>query len=669
MNGTINRRDFVRLLAAGSAGLVFGAQFDLLARPAAAATQAPVYRTSYVPAADFTPNLFLTITPENKVVITVQRSEMGQGVRTALAMCLADELDADWASVEVEQAPGSARYGDQTTGGSVSISGNADLFRAMGASARSVLLHAAAAKWDVDPAACTTANGAVVHPDGKQRIAYGDLVTAAGALKPADLPRPELKTPEQYRLIGTRMGNWDAPQIVTGAAVYGLDTRLPGMAYAVIARPPVVGAALTSYDDKQARAVAGVREVVATDSGVAVVADNSWAAIQGRKALQIVWDEGANAGWSTASIHDDLLDGAPQMGSAKPGVVEGAYDLPYEAHVPMEPMNCTADVKEDGCDIWAPTQDPQNVQMQVMLAVGLPRDSVRVHVPLIGGGFGRRLEADFAVEAALLSQAIGAPVQVLWTRDDDIRHDFYHPMSYHYVSLKRGEPFKKMFSRTRSATAYLPTGAWRSVDNFPAAYARECFVDEYAAATGVDPYDLRLQLVDEKVYAADARAVLELAAEKSDWGKPLPEGWGRGMAFHSTFGVTHVAHVAEVEVDKQGHVRVHRVVSAVDCGQVINPSGVEAQMEGGIAFGLTAALKDKITVKNGRVEQGNFDDFGVLRLNEMPAVEVYIVPSDRRPTGIGEMGVPPIVPAVLNAIYAAAGVRVREIPVKQVKGK
>jgi isoquinoline 1-oxidoreductase subunit beta len=667
MNGTINRRDFVRLLVAGSAGLVFGAQLDLLPKPAAAATHAALYGPTPAPAADFTPNLFLTITPEDEVIVTVQRSEMGQGVRTALAMCLADELDADWPRVRIEQAPGSAKYGDQTTGGSVSISSNADLFRAMGASARNVLIHAAAAQWDVDPVDCTTDNGAVVHPDGKQRSVYGDLVTAAAALKPADLPRPELKSPEQYRLIGTRMGNWDAPQIVTGAAVYGLDTRLPGMAYATIARPPVVGAALTSYDDKKARAVEGVRDVVAIASGIAVVADNSWAAMQGRKALQIKWDEGPNAAWTTASIHDDLLDGAPQMGSAKPGVVEGAYDLPYEAHVPMEPMNCTADVKQDGCDIWAPTQDPQNVQMQVMLATGLPRDAVRVHVPLIGGAFGRRLEADYAVEAALLSQAIKAPVQVVWTRDDDIRHDFYHPMSYHYVSLKTGEPFKKMFSRSRSATTYLPTGAWRSVDNFPAAYARECFVDEYAAATGIDPYALRLQLVDEKVYAADARAVLELAAQKSGWGKPLPDGWGRGMAFHSTFGVTHVAHVAEVEVDKQGQVRVHRVVSAVDCGEVINPGGVEAQIEGGIAFGLTAALKDKITIKDGRVEQGNFDDFGILRLDEMPAVEVYIVPSDRRPTGIGEMGVPPIVPAVLNAIYAATGLRVREIPVKQVK--
>jgi isoquinoline 1-oxidoreductase beta subunit len=329
----------------------------------------------------------------------------------------------------------------------------------------------------------------------------------------------------------------------------------------------------------------------------------------------------------------------------------------------MERMNCTADVKPDGCDVWAPTQDPQNVQRQVMLATHLPGESVRVHVPLIGGGFGRRLQADYAVEAALLSQAIGGPVQVVWTRDDDIRHDFYHPMSYHYVSLKQGEPFKKRFSRTRSATSYLPTGAWRSVDNFPDAYARECFVDEYAAATGVDPYEYRLTLVDEKVYNADARAVLELAAEKSDWGKPLPEGWGRGMAFHSTFGVTHVAEVAEVEVDKQGKVLVRRVVCAVDCGKVINPSGVEAQMEGGIVFGLTAALKDKITVKHGRVEQSNFDDFGILRIDEMPVVEVYIVPSDRSPTGIGEMGVPPSVPAVLNAIYAATGVRVREIPV------
>lgn len=666
MNATINRRDFVRLLAASSAGLVFGAQLDLQPRLAAAARHTPGAKAP-APVADFTPNLFLTITPAGEVVITVQRSEMGQGVRTSLAMCLADELDADWASVRIEQALGNSRYGDQTTGGSVSISGSANLFRGLGASARNVLIHAAAAQWDVDAAACTAENSAVVHPDGKQRLAYGDLVAAAAGLAPKDLPRPELKDPSQYRLIGTRMGHWDAPQIVTGAAVYGLDMRLPGMSFATIVRPPVKGAKLVSYDDKKARAVDGVRDVVVIDSGVAVVAGNSWAAIQGRKALQVKWDEGPNAAWTTESIHEELVADTPQMGSAKPGVVEGLYDLPYEAHVPMEPMNCTADVKPDGCDVWAPTQDPQNVQRQVMLATHLPGESVRVHLPLIGGGFGRRLQADYAVEAALLSQAIGGPVQVVWTRDDDIRHDFYHPMSYHYVSLKQGEPFKKRFSRSRSATSYLPTGAWRSVDNFPDAYARECFVDEYAAAAGIDPYDYRLQLVDEKVYNSDARAVLELAAEKSDWGKPLPEGWGRGMAFHSTFGVTHVAEVAEVEVDKQGKVRVRRVVCAVDCGEVINPSGVEAQMEGGIVFGLTAALKDKITVKDGRVEQSNFDDFGVLRMDEMPVVEVHIVSSDRSSTGIGEMGVPPSVPAVLNAIYAATGVRVREIPVGLVK--
>jgi isoquinoline 1-oxidoreductase beta subunit len=507
----------------------------------------------------------------------------------------------------------------------------------------------------VDAAQCSYEAGFVLHPDKTQKFSYGELVEAASKIaRPA---KAQLKDPSQYKLLGTALGHWDAPRIVTGTAIYGLDVRLPDMVYAAIARCPVFGGSFISYDDSETRAIKGVYAVVELNDRIAVVAENSWAAIRGRDALKITWDEGKRA-----QLDSDVMIAQSMerlSSSLNKDLVEATYVMPYEAHATMEPMNCTAHVYNGKCEVWAPTQSPQDVQRAAARVTGLPTENVTVYVPLIGGGFGRRLQTDYAEEAALLSQAIAAPVQVVWTRADDLQHDFYHPLSVQYAS---GPLAKVATPSIRMANGSgVPTGAWRSVDEFTRAYSQQCFLDELAAATDRDPLDLRREL-----YADNNRAlgVINLAAEKSNWGEALPAGQGRGMAYFATFGVTHVAHVAEVTVDENGNVRVNRVVCAVDCGKVVNPDNVAAQMEGGIVFGLTAAIKAGATLKSGRIQQSNFHDYPILRMDEMPRIEVHIVPSDQRSSGIGEMGVPPVAPAVANAVFAAIGKRIRHIPIR-----
>jgi isoquinoline 1-oxidoreductase beta subunit len=659
MKNQLTRRDFIKLVGAAGGGLVLAVSLDACASDAPIpVTVTPLSPTSTpTPRApfDWAPNIFLKVDQDGILTVYAFRSDMGQGIRTAIAMLVAEELDVDWSAVRIEQVPADPRYGDQLTGGSVSISSNYSGLRLAGAVARQMLVEAAADIWDADPAQCTTEAGFVIHPDKQQKIPYGDLVEAASK---KDIPKQtKIKDPSAYRIVGTGKGHWDAPQMVSGKAIYGIDVRVPNMSFAVIARCPVFGGTFTSYDDSAAKTVPGVRQIVALDKSIAVVAENTWAAIQGRNALKVTWDEGRNATVSSEGLREAAKSRLTQPGSDS-NVLDAVYEIPFEAHATMEPMNCTAHFHDGICEVWAPTQSPQTVQMQVAAATRLKQADVTVNVPLIGGAFGRRLQADYAVEAALVSQAIEAPVQVVWTRDDDLQHDYYHDMSVHYMSVARDD-VRPPRQRSASSGSNVPTGAWRSVENFPQAYPTQSFIDEMAYEFKRDPLDLRLEL-----YSGRAAEVIKLAAEKAEWGKSMPAGQGQGLAYHATFGVTHVAYVAEVAVDADGRVRVRRVVAAVDCGEVINPDNVAAQIEGGIVFGLTAALKAEATLQDGRIRQSNFHDHPIVKMDEMPLVEVYIVESDQRPSGMGEMGVPPIAPAVANAVFAATGKRIRHIPIR-----
>jgi len=656
----LSRRDFLKLAGTTSGGLVLAIYLDACA-PATTtpeivlATPTDTTPTPRLPF-EWEPNIYLMLDNNGNLTVIAFRSEMGQGIRTALAMLAADELDVDWSAVRIVQAPADSKYGNQVTGGSLSIRYYYEGMRKAGAVARQMLMDAAAQFWGVEADGCRTEAGYVIHLDGSQKLAYGDLVEVAASLDvPTDV---KIKDESQLKIIGTDLGHWDAPDIITGKAIYGFDMRLPDMLFAVIARCPVFDGKFESYDEQATLAVPGVHQIVELPKSIAIVAENSWAAIQGRNALDVSWDEGRKADLDSDVMRLEAANRFPEPGTAGENSIDALYEIPYQAHATMEPMNCTVSVHDGICEVWAPTQNPQEVQRQVSAATRIPLNLVTVHVPLIGGGFGRRLEADYAVEAAQVSQAIQAPVKVFWTREDDFQHDYYHEMSVHYASASLSE-VRMPGIGTRNGSGVVPTGAWRSVGEFTEAYPTQCFIDELAAATQRDPLDLRLELYNNR-----AAAVIKLAAERAGWGDSLPAGWGRGIAYHATFAVTHVAHVAEVSVDEDGNVRVHRVVCAVDCGKVVNPDNVAAQMEGGIVFGLTAALKAGVTIKDGRVQQSNFHDYPLLQMNEMPIVEVHIIENDNSPSGIGEMGVPPIAPAVANAVYAAIGKRVRHIPIR-----
>ena len=691
----VNRREFLKTGAAAGATLVIG-----LYLPAVDP------RGSHAPAArePFKPNAWIEIRPDGAVTIWTGRSEMGQGVRTAMPMILAEELEADWTRVRVAQADADPAYGDQFTVGSRSVRSGFEPLRKAGAAAREMLIAAAALSWNVPRDACRARNGMVEHVPTGRRVGFGELTARAATLPvPAD---PPLKPISEFRILGKRMPRLDTPDKVSGAAVFGLDVRVPGMVYAAVARCPVFGGRVRTFDPAPALAVPGVQRVVQIASGVAVVAERTWAAFQGKRALKIDWDEGRAAQWSSDGIWSAFAAAAARSGEVVRAVgdvdanlkaaartVEAVYQAPYLAHACMEPMNCTAQVRDGRCEIWAPTQSPQGVQAAAARVTGLPVEAITVHVTYLGGGFGRRGgPVDYATEAVELAQKITGPVQVVWTREDDIQNALYRPATYNVLRGgldARGAPLAwshrlvgpagGAFMITRGADELVypvphfrlerviedpgvPVAPWRGVGPSQNGWVVESFVDELAHAAGKDPYAYRRELV-----AGQPRllGVLDQAAQRAGWGSPPPAGRSRGIALWQ-FGETFLSQVAEVSVAPDGTVRVHRVVCAADCGILVNPDTVEAQLQGAIAFGLTAALYGEITIERGRVAQSNFNDYRMLQLAESPEIEVHLVPSEAPPGGVGEAGLPPIAPAVCNAIFAGTGKRIRRLPIGRV---
>ena len=714
-----DRREFLTVAATAAGGLLLGTR---AARAAGAGPGAVVGLTAFV-----------EIAPDGAITIASKNMEIGQGVKTALPMLVAEELDADWKRVRVVEAPfDEARFGSQGVGGSTSVWESWLPLRRAGAAARQMLVAAAAARWGVDPSSLRTEAGVVIHPPSGRRAAYGALAAAAARLPvPQDAP---LKPPDQFRLIGRRIAPADVGDLVTGKARYGLDARVPGMRYACIARAPF-GARPADVRDEAALDVPGVERVIPVQGsgepvgvrpGVAVVADSSWAAIRGCRALGLAWQEDESAGTAGLGVrlaaalerggkvirNDGDVDAAFAVAV---GTVEAVYELPFLAHVPLEPPNCLADVRADRCEVWVPTQDPADVRDMVARTTGLPPERVTVHPTRSGGGFGRRLMVDYAGEAALLSQRAGAPVQVVWTREDDLSHDFYRPAGRHRLraaldgsgrvtawSQHLANPSRYAYAgATRvgpeaselypddfpagcvpnlryeytNVDTPIPRGAWRSTLHSANAFAVESFVDEVAAAAARDPLAFRLDWLGaprQLPYSGHGGPVLDpgrlagvlrLAADRAGWGTALAAGRARGIAGHFTFG-SYAAEVVEVSLDPAGEFRVDRVVAAVDCGTVVNRSGAEAQVEGGILEGLCAALYGEITVERGRVRQTNFDTYRWLRMGEAPRIEAHFVENGEPPRGLGEPPVPPVAPALGNALFALTGHRIRRLPLR-----
>jgi isoquinoline 1-oxidoreductase subunit beta len=729
-SSAFSRREFLRTGAAGSAALVVGLRLS-----------APAFAGQAAEQEKKTPNPFdawVRITPDNRVTLILGKSEMGQGIMTALPMILAEELCVDWKNVKVEQAPTNPKIYDLGTGGSGSVAGSWLPLRRAGAAAREMLIAAAAKKWEVGADTCKAVDGQVVHGNPKRYLSYGELVEAATKLPIPNFNTVPLKNSDDFTLVGHDTRRYEARAKASGTAVFGIDSRVPGMLYAVVARCPAFGGKLVSFDAAKAKAVPGVRDVISfetsgrgasTTGGVAVLAVNSWAAMQGRNALEVKWDLGPAAKESSAGLHEQFLANAAKPGkivrndgdadsvlasSAKK--IEAAYEFPFAAHACMEPMNCTVHIRPDGAEAWVPTQAPQWAQGVIAEAAKLPPEKVIVHTTLMGGGFGRRYQADFVMEAAQVAKAAGKPVMVLWTREDDMQHDFYRPASYHKMqgaldangNLAAWKHFQTSTSiaakwrqngaekpeqgefGTGSTIPYLtpnirieytlaessvPRAWWRSVEHSTSGFVVESFIDELAAAAGQDPLAFRLKLIgaDRMIPLFDAekeppldtarlKGVLQLAAEKAGWGTPLPKGQGRGIAAFYSFD-SYTAAVAEVTV-KNKAVKLERLVYAVDCGRPINPEGVRAQVESAAIYGLSASLYDAITISGGRVEQANFNDYGMPRMNDAPKTEVHVIISKEEPTGIGEPGLPVVAPAMCNAIFAATGKRMRRLPIQ-----
>jgi isoquinoline 1-oxidoreductase beta subunit len=713
----MKRRAFLRVSAAAGGGMLISLY---LPEVIGAGRDASGLQPGMA-ALPFAPNAFVRIGTDESVTVIVNKSEMGQGVYTSLPMLLAEELEADWNRIKVESAPVDAAYnhpafGIQMTGGSTSTASEWERFRLAGATARVMLIAAAAQLFKANANDLHAEKGYVINPLTNQHASFGSLADAAAKITP---PKDvKLKDPADFKLIGKATRRLDTPSKVNGTAQFGLDVKIPGMLTAVIARSPVFGGKVASVNGAAAKTVPGVRNVLQVPSGVAVIADGFWPAKLGREQLDIKWDEGKNANLSTAGMREQYASLAKKPGKVARKVgdpskalagaaktITAEYEVPYLAHAMMEPLNCTVDLRANSCEIWTGTQFQTVDRMAAAAVAGLKPEQVQIHTTLLGGGFGRRANpaSDFVIEAVQVAKAAQAPVKVVWTREDDIRGGWYRPMWYDRMSagidasgnpiawthtivgqsIMEGTAFEAFGIKDGIDAASVEGAAdllygipnlqvdlhtpkigvpvmwWRSVGHSHNGFAVEAFFDEMAHECGKDPFELRRALLAGQ---PRLRALLELVAERGNWGKPLPAGRGRGIATHFSFD-SYVAQVAEVSVDKDGRVRVHKIVCAVDCGRVVNPDSVKAQMEGGIIFGLTAALKDEITLERGRVQQRNFHDYPMLRINEAPEIQVHIMPSTENPTGVGEPGVPPVAPAVANAIFAATGKRVRKLPI------
>ena len=705
---TVSRRAFLKASAAAGGGLLLGFALPFAHDEARAAA-----------AGGFAPNAFIRIGRDGRIVLVMPYVEMGQGTYTSIPMLIAEELEVELSQVKLEHAPPNEKLyvnpllGVQATGNSNAIRGSWKPLREAGATARTMLVTVAAKRWNVDPASCEARSGAVHHRASRRRATYGELAADA-----ARMPVPDkvlLKQPKDFKLIGTPARRLDTPAKINGTAIYGIDARPPGVKFATLAQSPVFGGRVKSVDDNAARSVKGVRQVVRLDDAVAVVADHMWAAKQGLAALKVEWDDGPHAKLSTAGVVRQLEDATLSPGAVAQSVgdaaiamssaatkIEATYEVPFLAHATMEPMNCTVHVRKADCEIWVGTQAIARVQAAAAKTAALPVERVVVHNHLIGGGFGRRLEADGVIRAVQIAKQVEGPVKVVWTREEDIQHDMYRPCFFDRISAGLdgdGKPvaWTNRFAGSSIIARWLPPGFangldsdttegaidlvydlpnlhveyvrieppgiptafWRSVGPSHNVFVTESFMDELAAASKKDPVDYRRALLDK---SPRAKAVLELAAEKSGWGQSLPSRVGRGVAIQYVFA-SYMAHVAEVEVSKDGDVRVRRVVCAVDCGSVVNPDTVQAQVQSAIMFGITAALFGQITLKDGRVEQSNFHDYRALRMNEAPVVDVYIAKSGEPPGGMGEAGTSLIVPAVTNAVFAATGKRLRKLPI------
>src|SRR5262245_41150544 len=706
---TVSRREFVTVLAAAGGGLLLGYRVEGAQRAASTAATS----------ASFAPNAFIRIPPEGRITLIMPQAEMGQGVYTSLSMLLAEELEVTPSQIRLEHAPPDDKlyanqfFGEQMTGASSSVRAFYEPLRRAGATARTMLVAAAAESWSVDPRSCRADKGVVIHTPTRRTLTYGALAARAAAL-----PVPEkvaLKDPKDFSVIGTPARRLDTPSKVNGTAQYGIDVWLPGMRIATVAASPVLGGRVAGLDDQKAKAVPGVRQIVRLDDAVAVIADHMWAAKQGLAALDIRWDDGPNATLSTTDIVQGLAKASETAGvtarkdgdpvSALAGAtkkVNAVYESPFLAHVTMEPINCTVHVRKDGCEVWTGSQVLSRAQAAAAEVTGFPLEKVVVHNHFLGGGFGRRLEVDYVTQAVRIAKQVDAPVKVVWTREEDVQHDVYRPYYYDRLAAgldSRGKPvawthrivgpaiiarylppvFKDgididaidgavqllydipaiQVEHVRHEEPVLNTGFWRGVGVTHNNFVVEGFIDELAAASKQDPVAFRRALL---VKSPRATAVLSLAAKEAGWGKPLPRGRGRGVALLYSGWGTYVAQVAEVQVTSAGDVRVHRIVYAVDCGQIVNPDIVKAQMESGVVYGISAALWGEVTLKNGRVEQSNFHNYRVWRMNEAPRIEVHLVRNSEAPGGIGEPGTAVTAAALGNAIYAATGKRLRKIP-------